>query len=193
MNSAPNKQSGITLIISLIILALMTLLAVTTFNIGKNDLNVVGNMQQRDQATDAAQTLLESTISSTTFMNTPTSSIIGNCNGANVANANCFDLNGDGTEDVKVTITPTPTCVMTQVILNSSLNMSNSDDLGCAVGVTNQSGITGGGSSTGASLCANTVWELNAVATDLSSGAQSTVSGGAAARTSTDNVAAACP
>lgn len=191
--NAVRQQRGIALVVSLIILVLMTLLAVTSFNMGKNDLNVMGNMQQRDQASDAAVSVLENTISSTTFMNSPTSAIIGNCSGANVTNANCFDVNGDGTDDVKVAITPTPSCVMAQVILNSSLNMADPEELGCAVGVSNQSGIAGGSSSTGASLCANTVWELNAVATDLSSGAQSSVSAGAAARTSTDNVAAACP
>jgi Tfp pilus assembly protein PilX len=186
------QQRGITLVVGLVILVLMTLLAVTSFNMGKNDLNIVGNMQQRNQAMDAARAVLQTTISSTAFMDTPNSSIIGTCSGANVTNADCFDVNGDGQDDIKVAINPAPTCVMAQVILNSSLDMSNPDDLGCAVGVSNQSGIVGG-SSSGASLCANTVWEVNAVATDLSSGAESTVSSGAAARTSTDNVSAACP
>lgn len=186
------QQRGMTLVVGLIILVLMTLLAVTSFNMGKNDLNMVGNMQQRDQAMDAARSVLQKTISSTTFMNTPATAIIGTCSGVNVNNADCFDTNGDGTDDVKVAITPAPTCVKAQTILNSSLDMSKPDDLGCAVGVSNQSGIVGG-SSSGASLCANTVWEINTVATDLSSGAEATVSAGAAARTSTDNVAAACP
>lgn len=192
MNSVRQQQRGIALVVSLIILVLMTLLAVTSFNIGKNDLNVMGNMQQRDQAAAAARTVLQSTISSTTFMNSPSSAIIGNCGGVSVNNANCFDLNGDGTEDVKVALTPTPKCVMTQTILNSSLDLSKADSLGCAVGVSNQSGIVGVASA-GASLCANTVWELTAEATDLSSGAKTDVTAGAAARTSTDNVAAACP
>lgn len=192
MKSTRYQQRGITLIVSLIILVLMTLLAVTSFNLSKNDLTMVGNMQQRDQATDAAREVLETTYSSTAFMDTPNNAIIGTCNGASVSNADCFDLNGDGTDDVKVALTPKPSCTMAQSILNSSLNLSNADDLGCTVGVSNQSGVVGV-SSTGASLCANTIWELDAVATDLSSGAQSSVSAGAAARTSTDNVAAACP
>lgn len=192
MIATRHQQRGITLVVGLVILVLMTLLAVTSFNMGKNDLNIVGNMQQRNQAMDAARAVLQTTISSTAFMDTPNSSIIGTCSGANVTNADCFDINGDGQDDIKVAINPVPTCVMAQVILNSSLDMSKPDDLGCAVGVSNQSGIVGG-SSSGASLCANTVWEVNAVATDLSSGAESTVSSGAAARTSTDNVAAACP
>lgn len=192
MNSSRYQQRGLTLIVSLIILVLMTLLAVTSFNMEKNDLNVVGNMQQRIQASDAARTVLETTYSSPTFLNTPSSAIIGNCGGATVANSDCFDVNGDGSDDVKVAISPAPTCVMAQTILNSTLNLSNQDDLGCAVGISNQAGIVGA-STSGASLCANTVWELNAVATDLASGAQSTVTAGAAARTSTDNVATACP
>jgi Tfp pilus assembly protein PilX len=192
MNSSRHQQRGLTLIVSLIVLVLMTLLAVTSFNMEKNDLNVVGNMQQRSQARDAARVVLEETYSSTTFLNSPASAIIGTCSGASATNADCFDTNGDGTDDVKVAISPAPSCVMAQTILNSSLNLSDPNDLGCAVGVNNQTGIVGG-SVSGSSLCANTVWELNAVATDLVSGAQSTVSAGAAARTSTDNVAAACP
>lgn len=192
MTATRHQQRGMTLVIGLVILVLMTLLAVTSFNMGKNDLNMVGNMQQRNQAMDAARSVLQTTISSTSFMDTPTSAIIGTCNAANVTNADCFDVNGDGTDDVKVAISPAPSCVMAQTILNSSLDLAKSDDLGCAVGASNQTGIVGGNTS-GASLCANTVWELNAVATDLSSGAETAVSAGAAARTSTDNVAAACP
>lgn len=192
MNTTPHSQRGITLVVSLIMLVLMTLLAATSFNMAKNDLNVVGNMQQRSQTRDAARAVLEMTYSSTSFMNTPSSSLIGTCAGNNIINSTCFDFNGDGDDDVKVAISPAPACLTAQTILNSSLDLSDPNDLGCAVGVSNQTGIVGGNTA-GASLCANTVWELNLTATDLSSGANSTVTAGAAARTSMDNVAAACP
>lgn len=191
MVSTRHGQRGITLVVSLIILVLMTLLAVTSFNMGKNDLNVVGNMQQRSQATDAARAVLENTYSSTAFLNNPTSALIGTCSGASAINAQCFDVNGDGVDDIKVALQPVPKCVVAKPLLNASLNLSNPNDLACAVGANNNSGIAGG--SNGFSLCADTVWELDAVATDLVSGATTTVTAGAAARTSMNNVNSACP
>lgn len=191
MAAVQHREQGMVLIVSLVFLIVMTLFSITTFNMEKNDLNVVGNMQQRGETEDAARTFLQMVTSSAAFMNTPSTAIVGACNTASVTNGDCFDFNGDGTADVSVALSPAPTCVMAQTILNSSLDLSNSDDLGCVQGATNNTGVVG--VTNGPSLCANSVWNVNAVATDLVSGAQSVVGVGAAARTSTDNVAASCP
>ena len=60
-------QRGITLIISLIMLVLLTIMALTSFNIGKSSLQVVGNAQQQAQVLNAAQTMLNQIVSSPTF------------------------------------------------------------------------------------------------------------------------------
>ena len=50
----PRRQHGITLVTALILLVVLTLLALTTFNLGKSNLQIVSNMQQRDEAQAAA-------------------------------------------------------------------------------------------------------------------------------------------
>ena len=57
--TATFRQAGATLIISLIVLVLMTLLAVSTFNLGKGNLQIVGNMQRQNEALAAAQEVIE--------------------------------------------------------------------------------------------------------------------------------------
>jgi len=54
MTSFPRRQRGAALIVSLIMLLLITLLAISSFTVGKSNLQIVGNMQQRAQALAAA-------------------------------------------------------------------------------------------------------------------------------------------
>ena len=55
MTSGSRKQGGTTLIIALIMLVLLTLFAVSSFNTANTNLKVVGNMQQKSEALNAAQ------------------------------------------------------------------------------------------------------------------------------------------
>src|SRR3546814_14282244 len=59
------------------------------------------------------------------------------------ANTKCYDINGDGTDDIEVALTPSPTCVNWQNIQNSSLDLSDADDAACATGATQQFGVEG--------------------------------------------------
>ncbi|HEY0569144.1 MAG TPA: hypothetical protein VGD13_13630 [Xanthobacteraceae bacterium] len=188
MKSLPGRQRGAVLLIALIMLVLMTLFALTTFNLGKSSLQIVGNMQHRNQAVTSAQSAIEEAISTTRFFQSPSLVFLPTCAGAN---AKCYDINGDGKADVTVTLTPSPFCIVAKTIPNASLDLSNAEDLGCSVGVSQSFGIVG--SASGNSLCANSVWEINAVANDSVSQAKATVTQGAAVRVSTDSVAAICP
>src|SRR3546814_20856284 len=76
----------------------------------------------------------------------------------------CYDINGDGTDDIEVALTPSPTCVNWQNIQNSSLDLSDADDAACATGATQQFGVEG--APTGNSLCANSMWEITAQSSD---------------------------
>lgn len=187
MTPMRSQQRGATLLVSLIMLVLMTLLAVSSFNLGKSSLQVVGNMQHRSEALAAAQETIEEAVSHTWFFETPTAALHNSC----AANTKCIDVNGDGTADVTV-ILATPTCIKAQTILNAELDLSNTEDAGCALGLTQGQWATAG-ATTGNSLCSESLWELNATATDNTTEAKTTVTQGVAVRVSTDNVATSCP
>ncbi|MES2148888.1 MAG: PilX N-terminal domain-containing pilus assembly protein [Pseudomonadota bacterium] len=182
------RQRGITLVIALMMLVLLTLLALTSFNLGKSNLQIVNNMQQRDAAMAAADGVLEELISSPRFFTTPTDALATPCNGPNTR---CVDINGDGVPDVTVTLTPAPTCVKAQNVKNTTLDLSNKEDAGCAVGGGQSFGVAG--SVTGDSLCSDSVWDVHAVATDAVTEARVEVTKGIAVRVAKDDVTTSCP
>ncbi len=82
-------------------LVLLTMLALTSFNLGKSNLQVVANMQQRDEAIAAARETLEEVISSPQFTIDPSKALAATCG---ALNQRCVDSNGDGTADVTVVL-----------------------------------------------------------------------------------------
>jgi Tfp pilus assembly protein PilX len=184
----PSRQQGITLVTALIMLVLLTILALTSFNLGNSNLQVVSNMQRRQQALAAAHEVLEETISSANFATTPGAALASTCGGTN---QRCIDSDGDGKTDIKVTLSPPPSCVKVQPIKNSDLDLGNTEDVGCAVGANQNFGVAG--SSDGNSDCENSVWDVNAVATDTATQASVKVTQGVAIRVAKDDVATNCP
>lgn len=191
---SPGKQSGATLLVGLIMLVLLTLVLVTSFNISKTNLVIVGNMQHKNEVAAAAQQALEEAISTTRLTDSPNSIFLNPCAGANTM---CFDSNGDGTNDITValksTYTDTPTCVYAKVIKNSDsdLNISRAEDLRCVVGTQQSYGVEG--SVTGDSRCSYAVWDVVAEATDTNTGAKTEIAQGVGVRILTDKVEAECP
>jgi Tfp pilus assembly protein PilX len=183
MNSPSFRQQGAALIVSLIMLILISLLAVASFRLGKSDLQIVGNMQQRKQALSAAQQTIEQVISTTQFTATPTNAIPVPCNGPNTA---CVDVNGDGVTDVNVSIVVL--CNAIQPILNSALDFTNPNDAGCLVGASQDVGVVG--AANGNSLCSNSVWDTQATATDVVSSARYVIDQGVAVRVPSADI---CP
>jgi Tfp pilus assembly protein PilX len=184
MNSPSSGQRGSALIVALIMLILITLMAVASFRLGKGDMQIVGNMQQRNQALSAAQQTIANIISSTQFTQTPTNAVVNPCNG--VPNTACVDVNGDGVPDVNVTVLVS--CVAIQPILNASLNYNLPSDAGCIVGAGQNNGIAG--SANGNSLCANSIWDTQATATDVVTSATYAVDQGVGVRVPISTV---CP
>ena len=133
-----HRERGITLVTALIMLVLLTLVALTTFNVGKSNLQIVSNMQQRDEATAAAREVLEEVISR-----------------------------------------------------NTQLDLAKEEDLVCSMGSTQSFGVTG--AVDGNSACADSVWEINAVATDMETEAEVQVTQGVAVRVARDDVTNTCP
>lgn len=191
---SPSRQSGITLIVALIMLVLLTMLALTTFKLGQSSLELADNAQQRQQVQNAAQATIDTLISATAFINHPASALDNsNCpttlNAA--ANSTCIDLYGDGKTIVNVALSPVPTCVQAAAIALSQLDLSNAEDLGCSMGIEQNFGTASAGAA--GSLCADSVWEINAVATEPVSGARQLITEGVKVRVSTDAIASSCP
>ena len=185
-----NSQRGTALIVGLIMLVLLFLLGIAAFNMTRQNAAITGNVQARQQAINAAMQATDVVISNTQFMNTPSAALTGSCGG----NKYCVDINDDGVPDVTVTLIPQPCVKEVAVIQNSSLNLMDPQDLAC----TDQSGPNLGiaGSTNNNSLCANSVWEINAVATDDVTQTSATVTTGVAVRVATDDATSAtnaCP
>jgi Tfp pilus assembly protein PilX len=182
------RERGITLVTALIMLVLLTLVALTTFNVGRTNLQVVSNMQQHDEAVAAAREVIEETISNTRFVETPANFVSSPCGGPN---QRCVDTNADGTADVKVSMTPPPNCLKAPLVQNVALNMAVADDANCATQP--QQNFGSAGAVTGDSSCADSAWEITAEAQDMNTNAKVTVTQGVDMRIDRDNVINSCP
>ena len=185
------RQRGMTLIMALIMLVVLTMLALTSFNLGKSNLQIVSNMQHRDEAVAAAREVIEETISSTRFFDTRDAILSNPCGGDN--NTTCIDTNGDGRADVKVKVL-TPTCAKVAPIKLDQLKLDNpavTDDANCSLSEGQTFGMVG--SANGDSLCANSVWDVHAVATDIDNQSTVEVVQGIAVRVPSDDTTTACP
>src|SRR4051812_23058264 len=100
MKAMPRAQRGVTLLIGMVMLLLLAIIAISTYNVGKGSLQIVGNMQQRTRVRAAAQEAIKEAVSTPRLFKTPTNVLVNPCNG--VANTRCVDVNGDGTNDVTV-------------------------------------------------------------------------------------------
>lgn len=175
--SMPQQQRGITLPVALIMLIMMLLVAIVTFNIGRQNTMIAGNMQHKAEVLTSANEAVEEVISKTDFINNPSAALPGN--------RAEYDINGDGTKDITVRLEPAPCIKKAQVIKNSELSILNENDAACIVGASQNLGVEG--AATGNSLCANTVWEITAVAEDNLTGAEAEVATGVGVRVSVDN------
>lgn len=184
MRTLPRRQRGITLLVGLIFLVLLTLMGVAAFNFGKAGFMATANMQFRNESTHAAEQVIDELIDNTNIELTNATNLYGT--GSNVRQ---IDINGQGTR-VTVTVAP-PTCIQTVVIKNTALDLTKDDDLGCSRGV-DQGSLGVEGATAGDSLCSETVWEVRATAEQSLSGAKATVVQGVGQRVATGLVANAC-
>lgn len=193
MMAIKRRQAGTVLVIGMIMLVLMTLLAVTSFNLGRGEYQIISNMQFQGEASAAAQMALEEVVSNLKFSSSPEAVFATPCSGG--PNTICYDTNGDTKTDVMVTIKSRsgtkPVCIAAKVIKNIALNLSNSDDLGCSAGAAQTFGVVG--AATGDSLCADSIWDVQAEAVDAVTQAKATITTGLSVRVATDNIINSCP
>ena len=143
------KQAGASLLVSLIMLVVITLLAVSAIKSSNINLRIAGNVQSRDEALSAGQQAIEKFISSySNFYPTLPA-------GATSYN---IDINKDSTNDYLVSIA-VPTCKRATAQIPP-----RSDD--CANGA--RSGL----------ICWDTVWNVTATVTGASSGVSQEVTQG---------------
>lgn len=136
----PGNQRGATLISGLIMLAVIMMTVTTAFTLSSTNLKAVGNMQFRNEAIAAANKAIEQVISSP-FTDSPTAEEIN------------VDINNDGNNDYIVQVTK-PSCIRAAQLTNTSQQRSS---------------ITLSGLSSGLAYY-NTMWEIEAVVTDTTSG-----------------------
>jgi len=138
------RQSGATLIVSLVMLAVLTVLVTSAFSMSSTDLKTVSNMQYRDESVAAANRAIEQVLSSP-FTNAPTAESID------------VDLNNDGRDDYRVDFAA-PTCVSASAISVGGLPPSSSS-LGSAFSISSTNVF-------------QTVWDLNGEVVDNATGVQ---------------------
>lgn len=179
MRTDIGRQQGATLIVTLVMLIMLTLFAISAMNTSTTNLQVVGNMQMRHEGLRATQEAIEATLSTTQFLVTPLNAVANPCG---VQNTLCTDLNGDGVPDLTTRLTPAPACKQARTIKVSELQVSspNSEDVGCLQAQQQGTFAVAGAQTSGDSLCGQTVWEITA----------QTLNSGAGTATSDVNVSA---
>lgn len=133
----PSRQRGSVLIISLIMLMVLTLLAISAINMSTTGLRIVNSMQARGESMSAAQRCVEQVISSN-FADT-IGSIAGTCTVA--VNSSSYDV-----------VLAAPCLKQMTSVRNTELKLTDAEDLKCYDTTTNPF-----------SACANTVWEFSGI------------------------------
>jgi len=104
------RQQGITLIVGLIMLVLITLMVTTAFTLGTTNLKAVGNMQFRNESIAAANKAVEQMVG--TYFGPTMTTVPG-------TQTISFDINNDGTADYSVLVLP-PACVEEKLVPTTS-------------------------------------------------------------------------
>ncbi len=184
-----DKQRGVTLLVAMIMLILITMLVITSVNLGGSSLQTVGNMQHRNETVTAAQEALEEVISNKRFFESPESVFLAECDGS--YNAKCIDINEDGTPDVTVLLSPAPTCVQARVLQNSQLNLNDPEQAGCPTPPAQEAFGIGG--PTDNSECGTSIWDIQATATDAVTQSTVAVSQGISVMVPKNALDTSCP
>ena len=169
-------QKGITLLVTMIFLILMSLFAASAFRSSTGNLKIIGNMQSRQESLAVGQQAIENTISSSLFFTNPTL----------VASTPVkVDIDGRGTATYTATLSPKPSCNRIIPIKNNALNPTLDKDLLCMKsaiiqqgGVNNPNQIVASGNS----LCVESEWNISAEVIDARSGTKIVVNQGVAVR-----------
>jgi hypothetical protein len=168
MKSIPKRRErGVTLIVGLIMLVLITLMVTTAFTLSTTNLKSVGNMQFRDESIAAANKGIEQMVG--TYFGASMSSVPP-------AQTITFDINNDGTTDYSVGIAA-PVCTQATKILALSVIPCNPELTPLLCPKDNFS----------------TLWDIEATVTDAVSGSSMRIHQGVRKELTQLQCNAACP
>lgn len=156
MTRPRGNQQGIVLILSLIMLMVLTLIAVSAIRLSTVNLRSVANAQSRTEAMSTAQRTIELLLS-TNF----TENIAGTATTLTVS---------EGGKNYSVVVAR-PCVVRTVPVQNTALDVTRADDLKCLDTTTNPF-----------SACADTIWQLQATASSGWFGANVSITQGTGIR-----------
>jgi Tfp pilus assembly protein PilX len=173
------------MIVALIVLVVMSVFAVSAFNNSAANLRIVGNMQARQEGITAAQDAIERTLSSAVFTTDPASV---------AASAVDLDIDGNGTPNYSVRISPMPECFRALPIKSIELDPTSAPDRSCMVSsVLQNAGLDSAiAAANGNSLCSNSEWNIRAAATDARSAVTVALNQGVAVRILETDASNAC-
>ena len=147
------NQSGAVLLVSLIIMVVLTLFTLAAINFTNTQSRIAGNLQVKTELKAAAQQAIEQVISGN-FSANPAAVVVP------------FDVNSDGIPDYSVTVAHN--CVSYLTIPNDNLVITNAEDASCTQSAAAQNTGLDGTPPGDPSLCANTLWDVEATAVDAS-------------------------
>ena len=182
--SPPQRQRGVTIVIAILFLLILSIFAVSSFNSGTTNTRITGNMIARQESHASAQLLIDNTLSSAAFANDPSSV---------AAETFPVDMTGDGTADYTAKLAPAPTCHRVRAIKNLELDGESDLDLPCLKGSgpppldSDSPDPTVDNSS-----CANTEWNVRAAVVDEVTGASVAINQGVGVRVQSTDAANFC-
>jgi len=111
--SLPSRQRGITLVLSLIMLVVLTMIAISATYSTSSSIRIVGNMQMQDEALNAAQAAIDKKLSSLNTFTAPADDQV------------TIDVNRDGTTDYTVAVAA-PVCLSSRPKAGYSASVASS-------------------------------------------------------------------
>jgi hypothetical protein len=173
-----HAQSGVTLVMSLIMLIVLTLLVVSAIRFSNINLRLAGNAQTQAESAAAAQVAIDQVL---------VSALAGNSLSA-MAAASATVSTGGASYTVAVA---KPACNMTQNIDTSTLDPSIPADRACfGLGAGDPLITSANALTSGPSACKNQMWDIAASVGDTASGSSVSLLQGASLRVSAE---VSCP
>ena len=163
-------QSGMTLVVALVMLVVLTLLVVSAIRFGNINLRIAGNAQSEAEATSAAQVAVETMVNK----------INAAANISSLTSQTMSVSTGGGTYTVSVT---KPGCIFNKPINNSDLDPTKTSDQACFETTDTEKLVTSGNTLTTApTACKDQQWDVQASVDDSKSGAKTSMLQGVSVR-----------
>lgn len=172
-------QRGVTLVVSLIMLIVLTLLVVSAIRFGNINLKIAGNAQSEVEANAAAQVAIEQTLSMINAADKP----------SDIAAQPALSVSTGGTT-IKVAVAA-PACQLSKNIITTELDPSSPNDQPCFEGPAADPIFDKDGNPVAQpTACRDQQWDVSASVDDSSTGAKLTMLQGVALRVGGE---VACP